>query len=44
MSLTLKAVQEFFLLDISPSSLAMLIARDKAVSTLNALANHLINK
>jgi hypothetical protein len=36
--------QGSFLLDISPSSLAKLIARDRAVSTLDALANHLINK
>jgi hypothetical protein len=33
-----------FLLDLSPSSLAKLIARDRAMSTLDALANHLINK
>jgi hypothetical protein len=33
-----------FLHDLSPSSLAKLIARDTAMSTLDALANHLINK
>jgi hypothetical protein len=33
-----------FLHDLSPSILAKLIARDTAVSTLDALANHLINK
>jgi hypothetical protein len=32
-----------FLLDLSPSSLAKLIARDRAMRTLNALTNHLIN-
>jgi hypothetical protein len=31
-------------LDIHPHSLAKLIARDTAVSTLDALANHLINE
>jgi hypothetical protein len=30
--------------DILPHSLAKLIARDTAMSTLDALANHLINK
>jgi hypothetical protein len=30
--------------DILPHSLAKLIARDTAVSTLDALANHLINE
>jgi hypothetical protein len=33
-----------FLHDLSPSSLAKLIAKDTAMSTLDALANHLINK
>jgi hypothetical protein len=36
--------QGSFLLDLSPSSLAKLIARDRAVSTLDALANHLISE
>jgi hypothetical protein len=39
-----QAVNESILLDFSPSSLAKLIARDRAVSTLDALANHLINE
>jgi hypothetical protein len=30
--------------DNPPHSLAKLIARDRAMSTLNALANHLINE
>ena len=44
MSLIHKVVNESFLLDLAPSSLAKLIARDTAMSTLDALANHLINK
>jgi hypothetical protein len=36
--------QGSFIHDLSSSSLAMLIARDRAVSTLDALVNHLINK
>jgi hypothetical protein len=44
MSLIHKTVNESFLLDLAPSSLAKLIARDRAMSTLNALANHLINE
>jgi hypothetical protein len=37
-------VNESFLLDLASSSLAKLIARDTAMSTLDALANHLIKK
>jgi hypothetical protein len=44
MSLIRKVVNESFLLDLAPSSLAKLIARDTAMSTLDALTNHLINK
>jgi hypothetical protein len=36
--------QGSFLLDLSPSSLAKIIARDRAMSTLDALANYLIKK
>jgi hypothetical protein len=44
MGLIHKVVNDSFLLDFSPSNLAKLIARDRAVSTLDALADHLINK